>query len=230
MNDKNLNRENKPEPVYKNRNLQIIYGVTLMVVMGVSSIAPAFPKIAESLEISEEEVGLLIIVFTFPGIILTTLLGIAADRFGRKRVLVPSLFLFGIAGGACAFTRDFNTLLVFRFFQGIGAASLGALNTTVIGDIFSGSRQRLSEAMGYNAGVLSIGTAGYPALGGLLATFGWHYPFLLPVAAIPIGLIVLFRLKNPEPANKQGIKEYIQNTWKCFQNKEVAGLFIISLV
>lgn len=218
------------KPVYKDTNLQVIFGVTLMVVMGVASIAPAFPKIVESLNISMKEIGLLVTVFTFPGIVLTPILGIMADRFGRKKVLVPSLLLFGIAGGACAFTNDFNTLLVFRFFQGIGAGSLGALNTTIIGDLYSHSRQRMSEAMGYNAGILNIGTASYPALGGLLAAFGWHYPFLMPIAAIPVGLLVLFFLKNPEPKGGQRIKDYLKNTWKCFQNKQVAGLFSLSLV
>ncbi len=218
------------KPVYKDTNLHVIFSITLMAVMGVASIAPAFPKIVESLKISKNEIGLLVTVFTFPGIVLTPILGILADHFGRKKVLVPSLFLFGIAGGACAFTRDFNTLLVFRFFQGVGAASLGSLNTTIIGDLYAHSRQRISEAMGYNAGILNIGTASYPAIGGLLAAFGWHYPFLLPIAAVPVGLMVLLFLKNPEPKGRQRIKDYLKNTWKCFQNKQVAGLFSLSLV
>lgn len=84
-----------------------------------------------------------------------------ADRYGRKKILVPSLMLFGIAGGACMFTRDYHILLICRFFQGTGAASLGALNVTVIGDLYSGKER--TTAMGYNASVLSIGTATYPA-------------------------------------------------------------------
>ena len=218
------------KPVYKDTNLHVIFSITLMAVMGVASIAPAFPKIVESLNISKNEIGLLVTVFTFPGIVLTPILGILADRFGRKKVLVPSLFLFGIAGGACAFTRDFNTLLLFRFFQGVGAASLGSLNTTIIGDLYALSRQRMSEAMGYNAGILNIGTASYPAIGGLLAALGWNYPFLMPIAAVPVGLLVLFFLKNPEPKGGQRIKDYLKNTWKCFQDKQVAGLFSLSLV
>lgn len=45
--------------------------------------------------------------------------------------------------------------------------------------------------MGYNAGALSIGTASYPVIGGLLASLGWRYPFLLSLAALPIALAVL---------------------------------------
>ncbi len=222
--------ENVQTPAYKETNLRIVFGVTLMAVMGVASIAPAFPKIVESLGISTKEVGLLITVFTLPGVALTPVLGVLADRFGRKRILVPSLILFGVAGGACAFTPDFNTLLIFRFFQGVGAASLGSLNTTIIGDLYAHSSQRLNDAMGYNAGVLNIGTASYPALGGLMASFGWNYPFFLPIIAVPVGLVVLFLLKNPEPEKGQDIKDYLKNAWKGFQNKQVVGVFTISVI
>lgn len=211
-------------PAYKETNLRIIFAVTLIMVMGVASITPAFPEIVEHLGISAKDVGLLITVFTLPGILLTPLMGVLADRYGRKKVLGPSLMLFGVAGFLCGFMTDFKLLLVFRFFQGVGGAALSSLSTTLIGDLYTG--KRLSEAMGYNAGVLSVGTASYPAIGGLLAGFGWNYPFFLPVLAIPVGLLVIIKLKNPEPEEKQELKEYLKNAVKIFRNKEVVVLVI----
>ena len=190
--------------VYKDHNLHMLWGVTLMAVLGVSSVTPAFPAISREFGISGGQVGLLITVFTLPGIVLTPVLGVLSDRYGRKKILVPALSLFGAAGGAYVFARDFQLLLLLRAFQGMGAAALGTLNVTVIGDIYGG-RER-SAALGLNSSVLSVGTAGYPAIGGLLATFGWFYPFALPVVAIPIGVLVLFSLRNPEPLNEQGLK------------------------
>ncbi len=175
--------------LYRETNLLIIFSITLMAVLGVASITLAFPMVAQELNIPTQDVGLLITIFTFPGVLLTPILGILADRWGRKTVLIPSLMLFGIAGGTCTFARDFNILLALSFFQGIGAASLASLNITLIGDLYSG-RER-ATAMGYNASVLSVGTASYPALGGALAMLGWYYPFLLSLVAIPIGFIVL---------------------------------------
>lgn len=211
-------------PAYKDTNLKIIFAVTLMMVMGVASITPAFPEIVERLGITTGQVGLLITVFTLPGIILTPLMGVLADRYGRKKVLVPSLMLFGLAGPVCGFMTDFNLLLLFRLFQGVGGAALSSLSTTIIGDLFSG--KRLSEAMGYNASVLSIGTASYPALGGILAGINWNYPFFLPVLAIPVSLLVLFKLKNPEPEKKQKLNDYLRNALKIFQSKEVIVLVV----
>ena len=218
----------KEVKLYRDRNLLIIFGVTLMAVLGVASIVPAFPKIVEELSISFQQVGLLITAFTFPGVLLTPFLGIIADRFGRKRVLVPSLFLFGIAGAACALTRDFNTILVLRVFQGIGAAGLGSINVIVIGDLYSG--RRLTEAMGLNASVLSIGVAGYPMIGGALALLGWYYPFFLPLAAIPIGLIALAMLHNSEQRSRESFRDYLGGTWRCLRTLKVAALFVAGVL
>ena len=199
-----------------------------MAVLGVSSITPAFPKIVRELNISSQAIGLLITVFTFPGVLLTPLMGVLADRFGRKRILVPSLVLFGLAGGACAFTHEFNVLVLLRFFQGVGAASLGSINTAIIGDLYSGDKRTV--AMGYNASVLSIGTAAYPAVGGALAILRWNYPFFLPFVAIPVGISVLVGLRNPEPENDQTLKEYLKNALQSVRNRQVIGLFIASIV
>jgi MFS family permease len=71
--------------------------------MGVASLTPAFPKIAQELQLNKTQVGLLISVFTLPGIFLTPIAGILADRIGRKKVLIPSLLIFAFIGIAYTF-------------------------------------------------------------------------------------------------------------------------------
>ena len=217
----------KSSGLFFNRNLQIIFSVTLMAVLGVSSITPAFPKIARVLNLTSQQVGLLITVFTLPGVILTPLLGVLADRLGRKKVLIPSLLLFGAAGFLCAFTRDFSLLLLFRLLQGTGAASLGSLNVTLIGDFFEG-RQRAS-AMGYNASILSIGTATYPAIGGALAAIGWYLPFALPVLALPIAFFVLVYLQKVEIKNEKKLMDYLSTAWHNIKDIRIIAVFIASI-
>jgi ACDE family multidrug resistance protein len=212
--------------VYRDPNLQIVFGVTLMAVLGVSSVTPAFPEIVEELNITPQAVGSLITAFTLPGVFLTAVLGILADQIGRKRILVPALLIFAIAGSACAFARDFQLLLLLRFLQGVGAAGLGAINLTIIGDLYTG--QERTEAMGCNSSVLSVGTASYPAIGGILATVGWFYPFLLPLAAIPVALAVISSLNNPEPTAPQHFSEYLGDAWKVIVNRRVLALFVVS--
>jgi MFS family permease len=218
----------KPRPLFLDPNLNIIFGVTLLAVLGVSSVAPVFPNVARELDIAPEAVGLLITVFTFPGIILTPVLGVLADRYGRKQVLVPALLLFSIAGASCSLARDFEVLLLLRFFQGVGAASLGSLNATLIGDLFSG-RQR-TEAMGYNASVLSVGTAVYPSLGGALAALGWYVPFALPIVGLGVALAVLFRLEAVEVQRGEGLRTYLREALVGMRSRKVIGLYLASVM
>ena len=214
--------------VFKNKNLYIIFGVTLIAMMGVASITPAFPDIIRYFDISPQQVGGLIVAFTLPGIFLTPFTGILADRYGRKIVLVPSLFLFGLAGFACMFTKDFYWLLVLRFFQGVGASSLSSMNITLVGDLFKGNQR--TTVMGYNASVLSIATASYPALGGAIAIFGWNYIFALPILAIPLGLYIIKGLDNPEPKNKANLRSYFGKVWETINKKTVWGLLILNFI
>jgi len=211
------------QPVLKDKNLHIIFGITLSAVMGVSSIAPALPVIARALDVSTDQIGLLITVFALPGILLTPFLGVLADRFGRKRILIPSLLIYGVTGVLCAFTTSFTQLLWLRFLQGAGSAALGTLNVTLIGDLFQGNRR--ATAMGYNGSVLSVGTAAYPAIGGVLAAFAWNYPFFLSGLAVPVAIYAMVFL-DPVPISMNlNIGEYFQQIKDRIFTKQVISLF-----
>lgn len=214
--------------IIRNPNLHIVFSITLMAILGVASLSPVLPKVQQVFNLNPQQVGYVMMYFTLPGVFLTPFLGMLADRLGRKTVIIPSLFLFATAGVACGFMKSYEWLLVLRFVQGIGAASLGALNVTLVGDLFSG-RDR-AVAMGYNASVLSIGTALYPAIGGALAMIAWFYPFFIPALAIPVGLWVMCCLKNPEPHNTMKFWVYMKNTLKYLVQKEVIGLFILLML
>lgn len=217
----------KTNILFFNKHLQIVFCVTLIAVMEVSCIAPVLPKIADALSITAGQANLLIVVFTMPGIVLSPFFGIAADRFGRKNVLVPALLLFGICGTAAGFTESFSLLLVLRFFQGAGAASLGSINQTIIGDIFPG-KDRVT-AMGYNSSVLSIGTMVYPSIGGAIAMLGWHYPFFLATMAFPVSLLVIFGLDYREPVKNGELGEYLKHSFRLIKKKDILSLYIGTL-
>ncbi len=199
-----------------------------MAVMGVSSITPAFPEISSALNITSIQTGYLISVFTLPGIFLSPVLGVLADKMGRKTVLIPALLLFGAAGFTCFFIRDFHLLLFFRFLQGAGAASIGSLNVTLIGDLFTGNQR--STAMGYNASVLSIGTAMFPAIGGLFAGIAWYYPFVLPVIAIPIGITAMMFLDAPAKEKLPNLRQYLRQAILKMKNIKVVTVFLTSIL
>lgn len=210
------------------RNLHVLFAISLMVVMGVSSITPAFPGVVEAFRISPERVGLLITFYALPGVFLTPVFGILADRLGRKQVLVPALVLFALAGSACALARDFQLLLALRFLQGMGGASLGFLTATLVGDLFQDDRR--TEAMGYKASVLSLGSAAYPAVGGGLAVLGWYVPFALPILGLGVGALVLFGLELKPASTRVGFLSYLGEAWAGMRTPRVMGLFLATLL
>jgi MFS family permease len=209
-------------PLYLERNLMIVFSVTITAMMGVGSLTPAFPTIMQAFHISSQQVGLLITFFTLPGIVFAPVVGLMADRYGRKRVLVPSLLLFAFAGASCAFVTGFHLLLALRFVQGTGGAALTALNNTLIGDLYSGRTR--AQAIGYNASVQNMATLNNPMLGGLVALAGWRYPFFLPLLAVPVACFVAFGLNSPEPSGKQSLREYLGGAIKGIVNRRMLTL------
>ncbi len=216
-----------PRPLILDPNLHLIFGITLVAVMGVSNLTPAFPSMIKAMQIPPSAIGLIITAFTLPGVILTPVMGVLADRWGRKKILIPSLMLFGLAGTFCFWVKNYNLLLILRILQGIGGAALGSLNLTLIGDLYRGKER--AAIMGYNAGILSIATAAYPVLGGALTLLGWNYPFLMTIVAVPIGILVLCYLKNPEPIQKVNLKDYLRHTFSLINNRHIWLLYSLSM-
>jgi len=214
--------------VYRNWNFQIACSATLMGMMMSAIIIPAFPKMIEAFGVTEQSIGLLITVYTLPGFIFAPLAGIMADRLGRKRLLVPSLFLFGILGGGCALASDFSTLLILRALQGVGSAPLIGVASAIIGDLFSG--QKRADAMGLNTTVMYVGYIIYPVAGGALASFAWNYSFLPFLISIPLGLIALFFLRCPEPNSKESLGDYLRNVLRYLKSLKVLWLFSAAVI
>jgi len=207
------------------RTLYTIFSITLMGVIGVNIISPALPGIRDAFGITNTEVVMLISAFTLPGIFFAPIMGILADRLGRRAVLVPCLFLFGIAGVGCAFS-DFRMMLFLRFLQGIGGSALVALSSTLIGDIYEGYER--AKALGYNASVLSLGIVSFLPFGGLLAHYDWRLPFLAFSVAIPVAIAVAFlpsEIRSEEP-----IRMYFSNTIFVLRNRTLLLQFLSAVV
>lgn len=156
--------------------LYVILASSLMGVMGVTLITPILPELRVVFEVSNAQIGLIITVYTLPGVFLTPFIGLIADRIGRRRVIIPLLFIFGIGGAGISFATSFTEVLVLRFLQGIGASALVTLAVTLIGDFYDGARQ--NTVLGVNSSMIGTGAAAYPLIGGALAGIRWNIPFL----------------------------------------------------
>jgi ACDE family multidrug resistance protein len=185
-----------PAIPWRSPTLHVVLASSLMGVMGVSLISPTLPAVQQALGVTETQVSLLLTAFSLPGIVLAPLIGVLADRYGRRAVLVPCLVAYGLAGGSVVLVRAFDVILALRVVQGSAASGLVTLAVTLVGDAFAG-RQR-NQLMGVNGAVISVGTASYPLVGGALAELTWTAPFALYLLGVPVGLLALRALPGRE--------------------------------
>jgi MFS transporter, ACDE family, multidrug resistance protein len=209
------------------RNFYIIVSLTLVEIMGGATIGPILPELSNFFAVSPSEIQLVMAAYFLPIGIATPILGIISDRIGMKKVLIPSLLLFAFAGSSCAFASDFQTLLGWRFLQGLGSASLNLISLTLISTIYRG--KALTTAMSISVSAIGASTAIYPIIGGVLASFSWRYPFLLATLAFPLLLLVLMVLKLPRRPSSQNsnLKVYLTKVWQSINSSRVLGLLLV---
>jgi predicted MFS family arabinose efflux permease len=204
----------------------MLFAVTIMAVGNVSSVSPAFPRMVEVFGISATQIGWVVTAYSLPGVVTAPLVGILADRVGRKRVLVPTLVVFGLAGGSCALATSFSQLLALRAVQGMAASPLVALSITIISDLYDGRAR--ATAIGYNATALNVGTASYPAVGGLLAALAWNWPFALPLLALPVAAAVAVGLDAPAIEDERTLSGYLSSARTHLTDRRVVGLLLVN--
>lgn len=192
---------------WQSATLMVILLSTLVGVMGVSLISPILPDLRHVFGVPDAQVGLIITAYTLPGVVLTPFVGLAADRFGRRRVLVPLLFTFGVAGAAIAVVSSFNVVLALRFLQGVGASALVTLAVTLIGDLYAGEGR--DRVMGTNASMIGIGVALYPVIGGTLGAVHWTHPFLFFGVAVVVGVVATVFLDEPADGESMSVRSYL---------------------
>ncbi len=211
----------------RDRTLCIVFSITVLMTMGVASVIPVLPSLARIFDVSHASVVHVLTLFTVPGAIFMPLAGIWADRYGRKALLMPALLLFGLAGVGCALSPNFETLLFFRFLQGLGVTPLAVLYLTIIGDTYQGAER--VKMMGYNAAVLSIGTAVCPALGGALAEVHWRLVFCLPLLSLAV-IWLASKHTLAGPAQESSLKDYFESTLRVLRSRKTLVLLCLTFL
>ncbi|GII75957.1 MFS transporter [Sphaerisporangium rufum] len=124
----------------------------------------------------------------FAGLLFT--FGVLADRYGRRRLLLIGMALFGLASLASAYAQDPGQLIAARAAMGLGGAAVMPATLAVISNVFP-PRER-AKAIGIWAGGVGLAIAIGPITGGLLLEhFWWGSVFLINVPVVLIGLVLI---------------------------------------
>lgn len=161
-----------------------------MVSLDLSVVNVGLPRIAGGLGFSAVGVTWVINAYalTFGGLLLVG--GKAADRYGRKRVLVLGLCLFGLASLAGGFAQEPGHLVAARAVQGIGAAALAPAALALLSTTFPAGPARV-RAFGVWSAMNAAGGALGVMIGGLLTQYAsWRWVMFVnaPMAAGAVAL------------------------------------------
>jgi len=139
-------------------------------------------------------------VLVFAGLLFTW--GVLADRYGRRRMLLAGMVVFGAGSTMSAFAQSPAQLIGFRAIMGIGAAAVMPATLSVITNVFD-SKER-GRAIAVWAGASGLAIAIGPITGGLLLEyFWWGSVFLVNVPIVLLAIVGILLLvpesKDPRP-------------------------------
>ncbi|WP_167477775.1 MFS transporter [Nocardia arthritidis] len=178
--------------------------VQFMVSLDLSVVNVGLPQIAAGLGFGAVGVTWVIHAYalTFGGLLL--LGGKAADRYGRKRVLLLGLGLFGIASLAGGFAQVPGHLVAARAAQGIGAAALAPAALALLTATFPAGKARV-RAFGVWSAVNAAGGAFGVLIGGVLTEYvSWRWAMFVNVPMAACALVLARRGIAGDPATGRG--------------------------
>lgn len=160
-------------------------------------ISAALTTINSSFDVSANWGAWGVTLYTLGLAISVPIVGKLSDRFGRKKLFIIEIAIFGIGSLLVALSPNFEFYLISRFIQALGGGGIFIIGSSHV--LSTMPREKHGKMLGMLGGMNGIASVIGPNLGSVLLdlTGSWHYLFLinLPIAAV---LIVLGYLKLEE--------------------------------
>ncbi|MDQ0148542.1 MFS transporter [Eubacterium multiforme] len=156
-------------------------------------VSPARTVIADALGVGADTSVWMITIYTLAYAVIMPISGKLSDRYGKKKMFVFSVAVFGIGSALCGFSDyigGYDGLLVARVIQAIGGGGIMPVATAFIGESFPVSKR--GSALGLVGATYGIATVLGPTVGsGIINLFGADNWGLLFFINVPICLIVV---------------------------------------
>ncbi|MBU4530430.1 MAG: MFS transporter [Hoeflea sp.] len=177
--------EDPERPVWRDPRAVALLLAASLIIMANATISPALPGL-EILFADDANAHLLVrLLVPAPSlavVLAAPLAGIAADRFGRRPMMIAGLVLFVLSGPAGLFLPDLMWIFASRLVLGVAVAMIMTAQTALVGDYFSGRRR--SALMGLQVSARNFGGMAFITLAGMLAALSPRLPFAIYALAI----------------------------------------------
>lgn len=191
---------NLSSPTRRRSALIVLCFVQFMLVLDDTVVNVALPTIQDDLGFSATGLAWVVNAYflAFGGLLL--LFGRAADLWGRRRVFLSGVALFGAASLVCGLAQEPWQLVAGRFVQGTGAAMASPAALSLITLLFPGNDER-TRALGIWGGIAGLGgTMGLVISGALTGLTSWRWIFLINLPVAVMALVLLPRLVDESKA------------------------------
>ncbi|MEU4797003.1 MFS transporter [Streptomyces sp. NPDC023327] len=182
--------------------LFVLCAAQFMVSLDFSVLNVALPVLGADLGMSHSALQWAVTAFALPSGGFLLLFGRMGDLFGRRRLFLAGLALFGLASLLATFAWDPASFLAGRALQGVGAAAIVPTGMSLLTTTFPEGPQR-DRALGISGTLLSLGFTVGMVLGGVLTdTLGWRSTMglltLFALIVLPLAPLLLQESRTPE--------------------------------
>ena len=158
----------------------------------------ALPHIQGSVSAAQDQITWVLTSYIIAAGMMTPLAGWLAQKIGRKRMFLMSIFGFTVASMLCGIATSLPEIVIFRLLQGIAGASMMPLSQTVMLDIYP--PKQIPQVMAIWSAAVILGPIVGPALGGWLTeNLSWRWVFFinLPIGIVAFMVLNLFMESDP---------------------------------
>ncbi|NBC35948.1 MFS transporter [Novosphingobium sp. FSY-8] len=211
-------------------------GITLVTVaflpiVAIVSMFPAVPAIIEHFAARDPSaIAKVPAMVSAPGLaiaVLSLFAGFFVDKFGRRRLLLGSTFIYGFAGAAPFFLDNLDSITLSRYLLGVAEAAILTTLNTLIGDYWDEKGRRFWLTVQGICGPF-LGSA-VILLSGYLTHFQWNAIFLVYLVGLPAFLACALFLFEPEQDNTARQMLGMDEDASAFPWKGVATYGLITL-
>jgi MFS family permease len=172
--------------------LAVLFVAVLLAALDIAIVGPALPAIRGTFAVTPRWLPAVFSVYVLFYVVGTPLLAKRSDHYGRRRVFLESLAVFGIGSILAAAAWSYPLLLLGRAVQAFGASGLLPVAAAVIAETVA--LERRGRTLGLIGAVFGIAFLLGPLLGALLLDASWRWLFVVNIPVVLALMVAAARL------------------------------------